>query len=66
MSENEMVEILRKNLAHYYKDVTDFGDFSELSKEIIKRKGWDGNSPIMDVVKNAAFFMARHKNVNTF
>jgi hypothetical protein len=50
---------LRKNLAHYYKDVTDFGDFSEIAKEIIKRKGWDGESPIMDVVKNAAYFMAR-------
>ena len=59
MNEREMIEVLRKNLAHYYKDVTDFGDFSELAKEIIKRKGWDGESPIMDVVKNAAYFMAR-------
>ena len=31
----------------------------EIAKEIIKRKGWDGESPIMDVVKNAAYFMAR-------
>ena len=59
MNEKEKIEILRKNLAHYYKDVTDFGDFSELAKEIIKRKGWDGESPIMDVVRNASFFMAR-------
>lgn len=59
MSEREMIEILRKNLAHYYKDVTDFGDFSEIAKEIIKRKAWDGESPITDVVKNAAYFMAR-------
>lgn len=54
-----MIEVLRKNLAHYYKDVTDFGDFSEIAKEIIKRKGWNGESPIMDVVRNAAYFMAR-------
>ena len=59
MNEREMIEVLRNNLAHYYKDVTDFGDFSELAKEIIKRKAWDGESPIMDVVKNASFFMAR-------
>jgi hypothetical protein len=59
MSEREMIEILRKNLAHYYKDVTDYGDFYEIAKEIIKRKAWDGESPIMDVVKNSAYFMAR-------
>lgn len=59
MNEREMIEVLRKNLAHYYKDVTDYGDFSEIAKEIIKRKAWDGESPIMDVVKNASFFMAR-------
>lgn len=52
------IEILRKNLAHTYKDVTDFGDFSEEANEIVKRNPKIMETPISEVVRSSAYFLA--------
>lgn len=51
------VEYLRKNLAHSYRAVTDFGDFSEEAEEIIKRNPKILDSPMSEVIKTSAYFL---------